>query len=397
MFRYGLLVGNDDLPPVTGRGNDSLKIDIYFLHKSMQDFLAAEYLVRTLHNNDGTFKSLIKSANSDFLQNNLMILLFALQSNLYLGHKEVHGFLAYISWWISRILEKNFASAIAEVFHFTKNSVLNRQNVCIERINMSGDVYELLIDLLKECDKTRELRFDKVCFGDNGFEGICTKRNITSLTLVDCISRKRDSMMDPSRSHSMTDLSTSYIEYINVKCSLQTPEIANLVENVLTFTYINLRKCQLSECNLTGDAIRSLSNVNSKGCLLNLVELYLDNNPGISGQLSNLFHKPKKWKMLQRLHAFNCELTEGDVWSVVENSPSYIPQCREHVEYIKLYSDNDIDRQTRFQKALQSWFEVANINDEQNTRKQFLIWRHGHFHRHEYEAQGHEAEVPSRL
>ena len=56
VFKYGILIGNDDLPSIEGSGNDSQNIHVYFPHKTMQEYLAAEYLSHALHHNESTFK-----------------------------------------------------------------------------------------------------------------------------------------------------------------------------------------------------------------------------------------------------------------------------------------------------------------------------------------------------
>ncbi len=341
IFKYGILIADTDKRLLA---KDD--VCVFFPHKTIQEFLAAKYLVTEAQDGNTTVKKLIGKQNRKIVQENLMFFLFALDFSMSLSPRERKK---YFTWHLK------VSEQLKEYMH---NEFQDCLTIDIKSIAFSGQSSNILIGQIARCTGIANLKFERIRF-DNSLASLLRQMsNLITIRFTDC-----SYLTTAKQSSKEMDEEIKSIRNITVTNTFKQNRNADLVEMLLTFQYQSLTMFDFSYCNLTGNALQCLSSANAGNHLPKLTGLHLHNNPGISGSLFNLFHTV--WYSLEKLNVASCNLSDKDVECVFREFNKCIPKWKD----IKLFSEDAnqtwflscLKEPTHKDAFLQSLRETANL------------------------------------
>ncbi len=324
VFNYSILIAETDTRKLA---RDDCPV--FFPHKTIQEFLAAKYLVTEVHEGRVKLDTIIGNQKREFAQDNLMFFLFALEYSisLPLGKRK------YFSW------NQHVSDQLNEYIYTAFN---DHRTINLKSIALSGQASDILINQIAKCTNVANLEIEGVRFNDSLTKMMRQMTNLGILRFIDCSYLKTVNEQTNAKAEA-----NKSVRNIAVTNRFRRDGNVDLIEALLSFKYQTLTMLDLSSCNLHGDSLNILSNANESGNLPKLTRLYLNNNPEISGSLFYLFHTV--WKCLQTLHATNSNLSGKDIHEVIRGVKKWIPKLRD----IKLFINSSTQRDfMTFQKQL---------------------------------------------
>ncbi len=327
IFKYGILIA--DTEKRTLAKDD---VSVFFPHKTIQEFLAAKYVVTEVHEGRNSVAKLLGQQKMGFAQVNFMFFMFALDYSNSLPVEKRKGF---FSWQVSLGVKDQLKQYIHNDF---KDSL----TVSIKGVSMSGETSNIMIEQLANCTDIANVKCEGIRFSIDGLALLLTKvPNLKTVRFVECSYLKDIEKDKPNKE-------VSHVTNINVLNKKNRQEGIYLIKTLLTFSYADLTLLDLSHCNLTSDVLNLLSAANEAKSFPKLSQLHIHNNQNVSGHLSDLCKT--RWTHLKRWHAFESNLKAQDIRSVMTSHESQFPACtsmklftsvKTHESFKKILADKD--------------------------------------------------------
>ncbi len=303
IFEYGILIEDTDTRKLA-RGD----VCVFFPHKTLQEFLAAKYLVAKAHEGRLSVEKLLGKQTSDFVQDNLMFFLIALENCLFLPRKE--------TWR---------ASVEDQIKGYIYNILKDCPTINIKSIALSGQTAGTMFGLISKCQRVVDLKMEGIRFDNSLALFLAQMTKLTIFRLTDC------SYLNEL---SLDNAVVKSIKNMIITTKYKRDKITGLLEALLSFQYESLSTLEISSANLTGHDLQCLCKAYENNNFPLLTSLHINNNQGISGSLHLLFQTV--WPQLEILNVLNCNLTNGDVNALLMQARTCIPKCQD----IKVFSNS---------------------------------------------------------
>lgn len=309
IFKYGILIADIDHRKMTH------DMAVFFPHRSIQEFLAAKYLVTQVDTGLSKVSKLLKRNDLNLnVEDNITFFAFAFDIYNTLPEEFRWGTLESL---FHKSVDKQLKSYVAKQ--------LNKFSVEIRGISMSNQTCDILMRQLSRCNKIRELHLERIKLSqgfDSLVKGTSTMR---SLHLIRCSYDRQVSRH--SDTGDLNSANESNLTEIHVACKQISEDNSNLITKLLTFRFPSLTYLTLSEGNLGEHHIKLLGNINLRGHTPNLQKLDLYKNINLSNCLEYLFKE--KWSNLGALLASRCNLVAEDITSLSNaNFAGKVPNMR---------------------------------------------------------------------
>ncbi len=331
IFEYGILMANTDRRILEGRD-----VALDFHHKTIQEFLAAKYLVSEAQHGSNTVVGLLKGQGSEFIEENFIF--FTLALDISASIPEDHS-----SW---KFFSRNIP-VLTQLENYI-HSQLNKSQVTIKAISMSSKTCGTLTKLIARCDNLKHLKLMKVRFSEEFTVILSNIKSLKTLDLTQCSHETKAYL------NNQDVWPKSFLTEIKI---WNSPS-ADLITTLLKFNYCSLRILHMCGSDLMAENLESLELLNDKCFIPNISELRIDNNINISGSLQILFST--KWEQLETLHALECNLSNQDIEQALYNVSKCMPKCKE----MKLFSH--VPTQRYFQQFISS-SSSSNLNNFPNS------------------------------
>ena len=309
IFKYGILIEDTDTRKLARED-----VSVFFPHKTIQEFLAAKYLVTEVHEGHSVLTKLIGKQKREFVLDNLMLFLFALEHSISLPPPK-RKFLS----WSSKVSD--------QLKEYIYNALKDCLTINLKSIALSGQASNILIEQIARCTSVANLKIEGIRFGDSLATLLQQMSSLKTLRFTDC------SYVKPAKQQAKHRVFKN-VRNMAVTNRFKKDQNTDLIDTLLYFQYETLTKLDFSYCNLQGHILKSLSNANQHDNLPKLTYLYLNNNLGISGSLFNLFQTV--WNCLETFHAYNCNLPGKQVYEMMRASNTCFPKWKD----IKLFGDH---------------------------------------------------------
>ncbi len=298
IFQYGILIGDEDRSTVA---HEAANILVFFPHRSIQEFLAAKYLVHEAYSGNDTIENLLgKRKQCTFVQKNLMFLTFALDI-------AVHN------------LDEPPAKkkCLMPVEKQLEIYILQRFNVPtleLKGFSTSTRTSKVLVDIFSKCSNMENLKLDNINLR-NGISMILgtTLPKIRAIHLENCSFDEERSETSPSRNYTTMPIVETLTNFHVI-----SPLSGNIdITSILAFCYPRLTVLKLIRCDLTWEALWQLSVANFKRHLPSIYCLDLQGNPKLSNNIHFLLPTTNKWENLEFLNLVDCNITRKDIRDIL--------------------------------------------------------------------------------
>ncbi len=345
-FQFGILIGTDeweghrDIP-------ENADIFVYFVHKSIQEYLAAKYLMHQLQKGKSIEKLVSgKNATTKFIQNNLMFFSFC-------------GYFTNID---------NTPDADSDTESDSDEDISNDaalRNMTAEHIRGQ------LVDFIAKCFDEQELKLEGVAIYEESswlfLEALPKCSNIKELVL-------KDMELKVSLLFILQGISQS-LEYLHIDSCV----FGRTTEDGITITFPKLKTLKLSgkrggaylltnsawsgvemldlmEYKLNRDDIKIIHEANKHGYLQSVKEIVVSDDTYVSGYVRELLNN--EWPSLKTFDMEECNLTGDDISAIHEaHKKGYLPSIDLTVKsgHISDEEDDLFDGSGSYDESIQAW------------------------------------------
>ncbi len=349
-FQFGILIGTDEWE---GRRDipENADIFVYFVHKSIQEYLAAKYLMHQLQKGKSIEKLMSgKNATTKFIQDNLMFFTFC--------------------GYFTNIDNTPDSDSDTESDEDEDTSINDAAlgNVTAEQIR------EQLVDFIAKCLDEQELKLEGVAIYEESswlfLEALPKCSNIKELVL-------KDMNLKVSLLFLLQGISQS-LEYLHVDSCV----FDRTTEDDITITFPKMKTIALSgkrggayllkssawsgvetlnlqEYKLNRDDLKIIDEANKHGYLQSVKEIAVSEDTHLSSHVRELLNN--EWPLLKTLDMYECNLTGDDISAIHEaHKKGYLPSIDLTVKsltsgHISGDEDDLSDGSGSYDESLQSW------------------------------------------
>ena len=305
-FQYGILIGTDEWE---GRRDmpENADIFVYFVHKSIQEYLAAKSFMQQLLTGKSIDRLIPKKrANLEFIKNNLMFFTFC-------GH----------------FTNKDNLPDSDSDLDFTSDEDEHEDNKTTENVTVD-QVREHLVDFIAKCFDVKQLKLEGVAIYEESswlfLEALPKCSQIEKLLLKDMRLRVPVSFLLQGVSKSLKHLHINNCLLADMKevgnINITFPELKTIKlggEGRTTHMLKNpawkaVEILDLREYKLSEEDVKDIVEANKSGQLPYVTEIWMENNNTISGHLNVLLSDT--WPKLQILAMTKCGLTHDDIKAI---------------------------------------------------------------------------------
>ena len=302
-FQYGILIGTDEWE---GRRDmpENADIFVYFVHKSIQEYLAAKYFMNQLLNGR-SIDSLIpeKRANLEFVKNNLL-------------------FFTFCGYFTKKIDSQDLDTDIESDEDEDKPAVT--KNVTSE------EVKEQLLGFMAKCLDVKTLKLEGVAIYEESswlfLEALPKCSQIEELLLKDMRIKVSLSFLLQAISKSLKHLHIDSCTLTNTKDAenkgITFPELKTMkfsgkggsTHMLKISAWKAVEILDLKEYDINEEDVKDIAEANKSGQLTSVKEIRMEGNKTISGHVNVLL--AGTWPKLQILTMNKCGLSKADIEAI---------------------------------------------------------------------------------
>ncbi len=294
--------GRRDIP-------ENADIFVFFVHKSIQEYLAAKYFIQQMLDGE-LIESLMnekrKRENFAFMQNNLMFFAFC---GYFVDNVRIQDSMANVS---------RIGSLPSVPIKKVKEELIDFIAECLDvkELNFEGvAIYEesswLFLAALPKCSQIKKLVLKdmklKVSL-PTLLRGI--PKSLTYLHIDSCV---LDNIMEQGMGFTFPKLKT-------IKFSSEQ----GVTHFLMSLAWSKVESLDLKEHRLNGYDIKMIDNANKNGHLESVKEIHASGNTNVSGHVRKLLKH--KWPLLKTLDIEQCNLTRDDISAIgIAHKKGFLP------------------------------------------------------------------------
>ncbi len=313
-FQYGILIGTDEWE---GRRDmpENADIFVYFVHKSIQEYLAAKYFMQQLQKGKSIEKLIsLRNANLEFIKNNLMFFTFC-------GH-------------FTNI--NNTGNSDSDLDTESDEDSDEGDANAIQNVEQ---IREHLVHFIAKCLDVKELKLERVAIFEESswlfLEALPNCSHIKKLVLKDMKLKVSVSFLLSGIFNTLRHLSIENCEIITGEIVNEDKTFSKLetmafsgeqdyIHELLNPAYKHIKTLDLKEYKLHDIDIEVIDKANSKGYLSSLKHLLIGNSEekrktnqsDLAGCVHILLSHP--WMTLEELNLEECNLSKDDMLVIYE-------------------------------------------------------------------------------